>query len=254
MAKVLALLPILTNPHIIKATYEELKPSLANGLTVDVECIEEGPASIESEFDDRLASPWVLERVKQAELRGYDAVFLHCMGDIALHAARELVRIPVIGPCQTSMAVASMLGERFSIITVLQNVVPMFWRKAKEYGFTAQLASVRYVNVPVLELETRRNEVEASLVREAKRAVEEDGADVIILGCTGMVGMAKAIESALSVPVIDPVPVSIQVAGMLASLKLTHSSRSYPTPPTKYRRFPKLSEILLGKHIELSHG
>ncbi len=242
--RVLVVLPILKNPVLEEVTRREIEQIQDGTLEVDLVSLEQGPASIESEFDDRIASPWVLEKVKEAEANGFDAVFLDCMGDIALNAAREIVRIPVIGPCQATMAIASMLGDRFSIITILENVVPLFWRKAREYGFIQNLASVRSVEVPVLELDTKRELVKKRLAEESMNAVKEDGAEVIILGCTGMVGMARDVQEIVGVPVIDPVPVSIKLAKLMAELRLIHSSKAYPKPPTKLRKFPGASEQL----------
>lgn len=245
--RVLVVIPILKNPALEEVTRREVEQIQDETLEVSIVSLERGPASIESEFDDRIASPWVLEKVKEAEANGYDAVFLDCMGDIALNAAKEIVRIPVVGPCQATMAMASMLGDRFSVVTILENVVPLFWRKAREYGFIQNLASVRSVEVPVLELDTKRDLVKKKLVEESKVAVERDGADVIILGCTGMVGMARDVQEAVGVPVIDPVPVSIKLAKIMAELRLIHSSKAYPKPPSKLREFPGVSELLLGR-------
>ncbi|MCL7385548.1 MAG: AroM family protein [Thaumarchaeota archaeon] len=242
--RVLVVLPILKNPALEEVTRKEIEQIRDETLEVNLVSLEQGPASIESEFDDRIASPWVLEKVKEAEVNGFDAVFLDCMGDIALNAAREIVRIPVIGPCQATMAIASMLGDRFSVITILENVVPLFWRKAREYGFIQNLASVRSVEVPVLELDTKRELVKKKLAEESKIAIEKDGADVIILGCTGMVGMARDVQEVVGVPVIDPVPVSIKLAKLMAELRLIHSNKAYPKPPSKLRKFPGVSELL----------
>jgi allantoin racemase len=145
------------------------------------------------------------------------------MGDPALDAARELVSIPVIGPAQASMSLASMLGERFSVVTVLRNVVPLFWRLARKYGLESRLSSVRYIEIPVLEIEKEKIDVETKLINESKKAIEEDGADVIILGCTGFIGLARKIQETLHVPVIDPAPAALKFAESLIDLKLTTS-------------------------------
>lgn len=243
--KVLVVIPILKNPVFEEITKKEIEQMGDEGLDFSIVSLENGPASIECEFDDRIASPWVLEKVKEAEEKAFDAVFLDCMGDIALNAAREIARIPVIGPCQASMAFASMLGDRFSVVTVLKSVTPIFWRKAREYGLVQNLASVRSVEVPVLELDTKRDLTKKKLVEESRLAVEQDGADVIILGCTGMVGMARDVQEDVGVPVIDPVPVSMKLAKIMAELRMVQSSKAYPSPPRKLRKFPQLSESLL---------
>jgi allantoin racemase len=203
-----------------------------------VKTIEWGPSSVESEYDERLASPMILEKVKSAEREGYDAVFISCTDDVALSAAREVARIPIVAPLEVSVLVASTLGMRFSILAVLRNEIPVFWRRLREYGVSDRLASIKSIDIPVLDLDSKRDEVIESLVAKAKEAVERDGADTIILGCTGMTGMAKKIQDKVGVPVVDPVLVSIKYAELLVSAHLTHSKIAYPNPPAKDRKVP----------------
>jgi len=75
-----------------------------------------GPESIESEFDELLASPETVEKIIQAEAEGVDAVVIDCMGDPGLRPSRECVTIPVLGPCESTMNLACILGHRFSIL------------------------------------------------------------------------------------------------------------------------------------------
>jgi len=111
--RILALLPLLADDAIEGETKRELARIATPNVEYSVRSLDAGPASIESEFDDRVASPYVLDQVVQAEREGFDAVFVSCMGDVATNAARELVRIPVVAPYQTCMAVASTLGDKF---------------------------------------------------------------------------------------------------------------------------------------------
>ncbi len=248
--KILVLLPLLKHEPIERNTIKELRQLESPNLRFDVRSIGFGPASIESEFDDRVSSPWVLDEVKKAEVEGYDAVFVSCMGDVAINAARELVSIPVIGPFQACAAIAMTLGDRFSVITILEGLKNIFLRKAREYGVAANLASVRSIDVPVLELENKRAKVVQALASEAKKAIKEDGADSIILGCTGFVGLAREIQGVVGVPVLDPTPVSVKLAELLVSANLTHSKVAYHPPPKKLRKLPEMPYIA-SRHIEL---
>jgi allantoin racemase len=234
--KICVIVPILKNEVLEEITYKELDNYKRKDTEISIVSLEKGPASIESAYDEEIAAPWILEKVKEAEERKFDAIIIDCMGDPALDAARELVSIPVIGPAQASMLLASMLGERFSIVTVLKNVVPLFWRSARKYGFESKLSSVRYVEVPVLEIEKKKVEVETKLINESKKAIEEDGADVIILGCTGFIGMARKMQETLHIPVVDPAPAALKLAESLIDLKLSISKLAYPKPPLKERK------------------
>lgn len=234
--RVCVLLPILGHKYFEEITYKEFKSSARPDTEITVVSLEKGPASIECWYDEEVAAPWILEKVKDAEDKGYNAVIINCMGDPALYASRELVKIPVIGPCEASMAIASTLGHKFSIITVLKSVIPLFEKLACTYGFEDKMVSVRSVDVPVLELEERRLEIRATLLAESKKAIEQDGADVIILGCTGMVGMAKELYEALGFPVIDPAIAALKFAEALYEMGLSHSKKFYVTPPEKLRK------------------
>jgi len=235
--KIYVIVPILKNELLEEITYKELESCKREDTEITVVSLEKGPASIESAYDEEIAAPWILEKVKEAEEKKFDAVIIDCMGDPALDAARELVSIPVIGPAQASMSLASMLGERFSVVTVLRNVVPLFWRLARKYGFESRLSSVRYIEIPVLEIEKKKVDVETKLINESKKAIEEDGTDVIILGCTGFIGLARKIQETLHVPVIDPAPAALKLAESLIDLKLTTSKLAYPKPLFKERKF-----------------
>jgi len=234
--KVCVVIPILKEKIFEEITYRELEVARRKDVEISVVSIDKGPASIESAYDEEIAAPWILEKIKEAEEKGFDAAIIDCMGDPALDAAREIVDIPVIGPCQASMAIASTLCDRFSVVTVLKSVLPLFWRLAKHYDFESKVASVRSVEVPVLELEEKRNEVKDRLLAESKKAIEEDGAGAIILGCTGMIGMAKELQEALGIPVIDPAVASMKLAESLVDMKISHSKLAYPKPPEKERR------------------
>lgn len=209
---------------------EDVKVSFVN--------IDTGPASIECEYENMLAQPGTIAKIVEAERQGFDAVVVDCMGDVALFGARECVSIPVLGPMQTAMSVAAMLGHKFSVVTVLKRILPMIETQAAVYGMTSKLASARSVEIPVLELEKDWNATKRALIAEARKAVVEDGADYIIFGCTGMLGCADAVHEGLlkdgfNVPVIDPVPTAVNVAAALVRSRLSHSKQAYPPPPRK---------------------
>lgn len=218
----------------------ELKALERPGLAVSRVKIKHGPASIESEFEDALAVPETVALIVQAVAERADAAVIDCMADPGLHAAREAVTIPVLGPCETGMHVAASLGHKFSIVTALARGRPTFENLARLYGCADKLASVRAVDLPVLELDDDRERMTRLLGDEARRAVVEDHADCILFGCSGMFGAAQAVREALladgiDVPVIDPVPTAVRVAAALVEAGLSHSKTAYPPPPQKPR-------------------
>jgi allantoin racemase len=214
--RICVVIPILQNDYFEEITEKEFKAYARPGTEI-------------------FSTPWTLKKVKRAEKEGYDAVIIDCMGDPALHAARELVDIPVLGPAEASMAMASIIGHKFSVVTVLQSVVPIFHRMVASYGFKERFASVRSIDIPVLELD-REDEVKEGLATESRKAIDEEGADLIILGCTGMIGMAQELQKKLGIPVIDPTAAALKMAESIVDLGLSHSKLVYPKPSDKLRK------------------
>ena len=208
------------------------------GLCVSRTKITRGPATVESELEDGLALPETVALVVEAEREGCDAVVIDCMGDPGLHASREAVSIPVIGPCEMGMHLAASLGHRFSVVTALGRGRVMFEARADRYGCASRLASVRAVEMAVMDLDLDRDQMVRALAEAAGDAVREDRADVILFGCTGMFGAAEKVramllEEGLDVPVIDPVPAAVHIAAGLVSAGLSHSKTAYPPPQEK---------------------
>lgn len=151
-----------------------------------------------------------------------------------------MVSIPVIGAAQTAFHVAAMLGHKFSVLASLDRRISAFEERVAKHDLDRQLASVRAVNIPVLELSDQAHVLDA-VVDQSIRAVRDDGAHVIVFGCGGMAGLAKDAEAGLSeqgfpgVPVIDPAILALKTGEALADMGLSHSKRTYPTPPEKPR-------------------
>jgi allantoin racemase len=219
-------------------TLDDIAAFNSADLSITQSLIATGPASIESEFDEAMSVPGIVAEAIAAERSGADAIIIDCMGDPGLNAAREVVSIPVLGPSETSMHLAAMLGHKYSVVTVLDSVIPMIENLAKIYGTSEKLVSVRAIDIPVLELEAAPERLIAELATASVAAVEEDGAHAIVLGCTGFLGCAEGITAALesknyNLPVIDPIPSTVCVAAGIVRAGLTHSKRTYAQPRSK---------------------
>ena len=197
--------------------------------------LDDGPASIESNYDSILAAPDTVAKIMAAEEDGADAVVIDCMGDPALIAARECVSIPVLGPCQMAMSIASTLGHRYSVLSISKATHAAFMRRAREYGLAEKYASTRSIDIRVADLRAQSDLRRERLVVVAKAAIEEDGADTLIIGCTQMFGAARQLEEDLKVegydvPVIDPIPMTVKFAKTFAEVGLSHSKQAFRTP------------------------
>ena len=191
------------------------------------------PPAIESALDEARAIPPMLELVRAAADRGFDAVVIACFTDPGLEAAREATSIPVVGIQDAAMHLAAQIGHRFSILTTLRHRVPVRYRAALLAGLERRLASCPVLNLPVLDTVTDRERVVELLIRTGRRAVEEDGAEVLILGCAGLGDLAPRVQRELGVPVIDPNGAALKLAETLIDLGLAHSKAGLYTNPDR---------------------
>jgi allantoin racemase len=228
----------------------DLKRLGSPDLTIEHTLIDQGPASIEGFSDEALAAPAVIAAAVQAERDGCDALLIDCFGDPGLDGAREQVRIPVLGPGETSLHVAAMLGERIALISVLDSVRPLLTNMVRRHGLAGRLCAMRMVEMAVLDLHAGMAQLQQAMAAQAVAAVREDGAEVIVLGCTGFHGCAGCVAEALAaagceVPVIDPIPITVQMARGLVAAGLRHSKRSWATPTRKaIEGYPGLQRAL----------
>jgi len=203
--------------------------------------IEKGPESLECTYDEVLAEMFTLLEAEKAQDEGFDGVIIYCGSDPGLRAAREKLVIPAVGLGESSYHLASLLGTSFSIITVgPPDLVATQCRRVRDhlkvYALEHKCASVRSVAIPVIDLEKEKAKQEERLFAEVRRAIEEDGADTIVLGCGGMLGVAERVSEELGVPVIVPGTAALKVCELLIRIGLTQSKRCFGTPPGGKKR------------------
>jgi allantoin racemase len=201
--------------------------------------IKHGPASIEGEYDEALAVPEVLSLTRDAEKEGFDAVFIDCFGEPGVRAARELVNIPVFGGFEPAIFYALGAADRIGIVSVLPEVVPLIREVVDREGLQGRIPSIRYVNIPVLSLEDIEK-LAAALVRESIKAIDEDHVEMIVLGCTAMVGVKERVEEGLKIEGYDVVIIEAAQAALMmletyVRMGLKHSIYTYPPPREKDR-------------------
>ena len=105
-----------------------------------------------------------------------------------------------------------------------------------KYGLKDRLASFKSIDMGVMEFQEKKEEVERRLIKAGRDAIEKDGAEVLILGCTAEFGFYKKLQDILKVPVIDAVIAPLKYLEFLINLKratgLVYSRvRKYEPPP-----------------------
>lgn len=131
--------------------------------------------------------------------------------------------VPVVGIAEASMLMACMVAHRFSVVTVLPRIRPMVEDVVARYGLTGRCASVRATSLAVLDIERDPDAAEREIAAESARAIAEDGAEAICLGCAGMGPLDRRVQDTLGVPVIDGVAAAVKLLEALCGYGLATS-------------------------------
>jgi allantoin racemase len=192
-----------------------------------------GPASIEGHYDEAVSVLGVLEEVRAGEADGVDGYVIACFGDPGLLPAREVARGPVVGIAEAAMHVATLIATGFSVVTTLARTRVIALDLVERYGMTRACRNVRATDLAVLDLEKDGSEARRVVLEECRRAIAEDHAGAIVLGCAGMADLAAWIERDVGAPVIDGVAAAVKLVEALIGLGLGTSKvgdLAYPLP------------------------
>jgi allantoin racemase len=229
---------IVINPNSSKSVTDHIRVELMKIKRADTELTvtnpEHGPVSIESAYDETLAAYHTMELVKKANADGFDAIVLACFSDPGLDAAKEISTIPVVGIEEATLHIAAMLGHRFSIMTGMRRRIPTRDWHVRLRGVETFYASSPALEMSVLDMDSNPDKAKKRILELARKCVEEDRAEVIVLGCAGLTGYAEDIERELGTVVLDPTSVAFKIAEAMADLKLHHSKVGrFSKPPVK---------------------
>ena len=185
-----------------------------------------GASAIDSAAESYLSAVAVMDLVasllEAGEFR-YDAVVLAGFGEHGRDALAEMLTVPVLDIAECAAHVAHLIGRRFSVITTLARSIPPIEDRLLLAGLNSHCASVRACGLGTAEVDADPAGAVAAIVDEAARAIADDGADVICLGCAGMAGVTSAITAKLGVPAIDGVAAAVALAQAVVGLGLSTS-------------------------------
>lgn len=190
--------------------------------------------------------PYIIEEILKGEKNGYSGAIVGCFGDPGIDEAREVVRIPVVGIGAAACHIACLLGDEISIVTTGARIQHKslklsekhhheFYkdirRKLQVQGLLDRVVSIRTymssIDGSVASVDEGITDVNA-LLEQGRKAIEEDGADVLVLGCALMMGVADKLQDDLGIPVVDSTWAAVKVTEMLISMNLKHSTLAYP--------------------------
>jgi allantoin racemase len=200
-----------------------------------------GPRWIDGRYEELLSAPYTVQLILENEA-SCDGFIIACYSaHIAISAAREVIAKPVVGIAEASMLVATLLGDRFSVVTSGTRWKPLLEEDIARIGLSSRCASVRAASLETADLELMTQErIEGLLLAEAQAAVDRDGAEVICLGCAGMSGFDARLKERLGVPVLDGVVCAVAMVETLVSCGFsTSKTRTFANPgPNRLEGMP----------------
>jgi allantoin racemase len=182
---------------------------LADGPSIRCTTLAEGPFGIETQKDvEQVALP--LRRLVEQD-NAADAFVIACFSDPGLHVCREATRQPVFGINECGVLTALSRGDRFGIIAIAAKSIARHRRYLRQMGLDGRLAGERALEMSVAETASGENTF-ARMETVGRALIEQDGADVVVMGCAGMARHRRPLEAALGVPVIDPTQAAVAMA------------------------------------------
>jgi allantoin racemase len=221
---------LILNPNTSESMTAEIaaaaRAAAAPGTEIVAARPRFGAKAIDSAAESYLSAVGVMDVVATMLADGdfdVDAVILAGFGEHGKDALQEMLSVPVLDIAECAAHVAHLIGRRFTVVTTLARSIPAIEDRLTLAGLTAHCASVRACGLGTAEVDADPAGAVRAIVDEAARAVAEDGADVICLGCAGMAGVTEAISAKLGVPAVDGVAAAVALAQALVGLGLTTS-------------------------------
>lgn len=200
---------------------DTLAPLAMDGTDLEIRNLIGAPENIDYFWPKHLLEVAVFEECLRLEDEGFDAVVVGCCYDPGVRVARELVDLPVVGPLEAALNMASYFGHRATIVTDHHKAVPYIEDMVRLYG-QQNVRNVRCIDWWVTEMVGAPSEVAADAARVATSALEEDDADLVVLGCTIIAACltqhTRATGDYADVPVVNPNLLALKSAEMLADL------------------------------------
>jgi allantoin racemase len=204
----------IINPNADKKFTEMIKVEALKVISPGNEIVcknaPNAPMFIGNYIDEILCGPGMLQLLRENE-KDFDVFVLGCTCDVNIDIMRETTEKPVVGIGESSMLAAMMLGGKFSVIQMGPRGISMKKRFIKNLGFDSRCASVRSIDI------NGPGDMADKIIVGAQKAIEEDGAEVITLGCAGLAGLAEKVSQEIGIPVIDGIPYGIRFAEALVA-------------------------------------
>lgn len=228
---------LLINPNTSQSVSDlieaEARRAAAAGTNVRVLTAPFGVAYIETRFES-LIGAYAAAQLAAEHWQEHDAIVVAAFGDPGIDGLREALDIPVVGLTEAALMSACLLGKRFSIVAISRRITAWYRECVQANGLLDRLASIRSLDQPLRDIGQVQDDHAERLRALCLSAVEEDGADVIVIAGAPLAGLARSIKARIPVPLVDGVSSAVCHAQTLASLAPLPARRgSYAPPPAK---------------------
>ena len=228
---------LLINPNTSQSVSDliaaEAQRAAAPGTRTSVLTAPFGVAYIETRFESMIGA-YATATLAAEHWHKHDAIVVAAFGDPGIAGLREVMDIPVVGLTEAALMSACLLGNRFSIVAISHRITAWYRECVQANGLIERLASIRCLDTPLQDIGRVQDDHAARLEALCVSAIEEDGADVIIIAGAPLAGLARTIKDRIPVPVVDGVSSAICHAQTLVSLAPSPARRgSFAPPPAK---------------------
>jgi Asp/Glu/hydantoin racemase len=244
---------LLINPNTSENVSEligaEARRAAAPGTEINVLTAPFGVAYIETRFES-LIGAYATATLAAEHWERHDAIVVAAFGDPGIAGLREALDIPVVGLTEAALMSACLVGQRFSIVAISRRITAWYRECVQANGLLDRLASIRNLDSPLRDISRVQEDHAERLQALCLSAVEDDGADVIVIAGAPLAGLARTIKERIPVPVVDGVSSAVCHAQTLVSLAPVPARRgSFAPPPLKPNRgLPEALTRLLARH------
>jgi len=244
---------LLINPNTSQSVSDlieaEARRAAAPQTRVSVLTARFGVAYIETRFES-LIGAYAAATLAAEHWEQHDAIVVAAFGDPGIEGLREAFDIPVIGMTEAALMSACLLGKRFSIVAISRRITAWYRECVQANGLLDRLASIRCLDQPLQDIGRVQDDHGERLKALCLSAVDDDGADVIVIAGAPLAGLARSMKSEIPVPMVDGVSSAVNHAQTLVSLAPAPARRgSFAPPPIKPNQGlpPGIERLLAGR-------
>ncbi len=204
---------IVVNPNSSERVSMEIGAAvrpIAEDMRVEVEVVTSpgGPPAIESDDDVAASIQPMIETVMRNPA---DAYVVACFSDPGIDEMRDRLDPPVFGIAESAVLAAMSRGRRVGIISAVEEALPRHHRYWTRIGVAGRVVKDVATGRGVLDLESEESYHD---VLETGRVLVGAGADVVVLGCTGMTHLRDRLQRDLAMPVVEPCQAAVRFAAL----------------------------------------